>query len=67
MPPEVANHVAAVAFFGKPSNPWLQSYGAPPITIGPLYAPKTIDLCDPDDTSAMVLPVARPAAHLCIR
>jgi cutinase len=50
MPPEVANHVAAVTLFGRPSNQWLQSYGAPPITIGPLYAPKTIDLCAPDDT-----------------
>lgn len=50
MPAEVANHVAAVTLFGKPSNEWLQSYGAPPITIGPLYAGKTIDLCAPDDT-----------------
>ncbi|KAA8939199.1 cutinase family protein, partial [Mycobacterium sp.] len=36
--------------FGTPSNPWLQSYGAPPITIGPLYAPKTLQLCAPDDS-----------------
>lgn len=65
MPPEVANHVAAVAFFGKPSNQWLQSYGAPPITIGPLYAPKTIDLCAPDDTVCDGAPGGTPsAAHL---
>jgi cutinase len=50
MPPEVANHVAAVALFGKPSAQFLQSYGAPPIVIGPLYVPKTIDLCAPGDT-----------------
>jgi cutinase len=50
MPPEVANHVAAVALFGKPSDQFLGSYGAPPIVIGPRYAPKTIDLCAPGDT-----------------
>jgi cutinase len=50
MPPEVANHVAAVVLFGKPSNQWLQNYGAPQIVIGPLYAPKTDDLCAPGDT-----------------
>lgn len=50
MPPEVANHVAAVTLFGKPSAQWLQNYGAPTITIGPLYAPKTIDLCAPGDS-----------------
>jgi hypothetical protein len=50
MPPEVANHVAAVALFGKPSDQFMQTYGAPPIAIGPLYAPKTIDLCAPGDT-----------------
>lgn len=50
LPPEVANHVAAVVLFGKPSNQWLQNYGAPQIVIGPLYAPKTDDLCAPGDT-----------------
>jgi cutinase len=50
MPPEVAKHVAAVTLFGKPSAEWLQSYGAPAVVIGPLYAPKTIDLCAPGDT-----------------
>ncbi|MBV9090857.1 MAG: cutinase family protein [Mycobacteriaceae bacterium] len=49
MPPEVANHVAAVALFGKPSSEFLKEIGAPPITIGNLYAAKTIDLCIPDD------------------
>jgi cutinase len=50
MPPQVAGHVAAVTLFGTPSNQWLQFYGAPPITIGPLYAPKTLELCAPDDS-----------------
>lgn len=50
MPPEIANHVAAVVLFGKPSNQWLQNYGAPAITIGPLYAAKTDELCAAGDT-----------------
>jgi cutinase len=52
MPPEVANHVAAVALFGKPSSGFLQMIytGAPPITVGTLYAEKTTDLCIPEDS-----------------
>jgi cutinase-like protein len=49
MPPEVAKHVAAVTLFGTPSGPWLQKYGAPAIVIGPLYQPKTLELCAPGD------------------
>jgi len=49
MPNDVANHVAAVILFGKPSAGFLNSIGAPPITIGPLYAAKTVDLCIADD------------------
>lgn len=50
MPPEIASHVAAVTLFGKPSAQWLQNYGAPAIVIGPLYEPKTDDLCASGDT-----------------
>jgi len=52
MPPEVANHVAAVALFGKPSSGFLQMIytGAPPITVGHLYTDKTTDLCIPEDS-----------------
>lgn len=50
MPPEIATHVAAVTLFGKPSNQFLRDAGAPQITIGPLYAPKTIDLCATGDS-----------------
>ena len=50
MPPEVANHVAAVTLFGTPSAQWLQNYGAPAIVIGPLYAPKTLELCAAGDS-----------------
>lgn len=51
--PEVANHVAAVTLFGTPSPEFLSQYGAPQIAIGPLYQPKTIELCaDGDDICA---------------
>lgn len=50
LPAAVANHVAAVTLFGKPSPQWLQNYGAPLIVVGPLYVPKTDDLCADGDT-----------------
>ncbi|MGX9788249.1 cutinase family protein [Mycobacterium sp. MMS18-G62] len=51
MPASVADHVASVALFGKPSSGFLQTINtaAPPITVGALYAPKTLDLCIPED------------------
>jgi cutinase len=49
MPPSVADHVAAVVLLGKPSDQFLRDIGSPPIIIGPLYVPKTIELCVPDD------------------
>lgn len=49
MPPEVADHVAAVALFGTPSSQFMNTINQPPVTIGPLYAPKTIQLCVPND------------------
>ncbi|MBW0018949.1 MAG: cutinase family protein [Mycobacterium sp.] len=48
--PEIANHVAAVILFGTPSPQFLQQYGAPLITIGPLYQPKTLELCAQGDS-----------------
>lgn len=50
LPPEVADHVAAVVLFGLPSGPFLQKYGAPALTVGPLYAGKTVQLCAPGDS-----------------
>ncbi|OAN41738.1 cutinase family protein [Mycolicibacterium iranicum] len=47
--PDVAEHVAAVVLFGAPSGAFLSKYGAPAITIGPLYADKTEELCAPGD------------------
>src|ERR1700736_1980249 len=64
MPPAVANHVAAVTLFGKPSDRFMGDVGAPPIAIGPLYAAKTIELCAPDDTICNGAPVGGPSiAH----
>jgi hypothetical protein len=50
LPLNVADHVAAVALFGKPSPAFLQQYNAPALTLGPQYVSKTIDLCAPGDT-----------------
>lgn len=47
MPPSVASHVSAVVLFGTPEN-WVLNIAdsaAPPITIGDLYAGKTLQLC----------------------
>jgi hypothetical protein len=64
MPPEVANHVAAVTLFGKPSDNWLRDAGAPTVVIGPLYVPKTIDLCADGDTICNGAPLGGPTlAH----
>jgi cutinase len=64
MPPEVANHVAAVALFGTPSNRFLSDSGAPVIAIGPLYVPKTTELCAQGDTICNGAPPGPPtAAH----
>lgn len=49
MPPEVANHVAAVVLFGTPNTRAMDFLGQPPVVIGPLYAAKTIQLCAPED------------------
>ncbi|MEZ0339381.1 cutinase family protein [Mycobacterium sp. pV006] len=51
MPPEVAERVAAVTLFGKPSSGFLQAIytGAPPINVGSRYVDKTLDACIPED------------------
>jgi cutinase-like protein len=50
MPPQTAHHVAAVALFGNPSSNYASSLmGGPLPTVGPVYRPKTIELCIPDD------------------
>ncbi|HZQ32187.1 MAG TPA: cutinase family protein [Mycobacterium sp.] len=65
LPASVANHVAAVTLFGLPSNQFLTEHGAPPITIGPRYVNKTIQLCAPDDTICNGAPDGQPTiAHI---
>lgn len=49
MPPDVADHVAAVALFGKPSARFMRAINDPQIVIGPGYVDKTVDLCVDDD------------------
>lgn len=49
MPPDVADHVAAVALFGKPSARFMRAINDPQIVIGPNYADKAVDLCVDDD------------------
>ncbi len=49
MPADVADHVAAVTLFGTPSNRFMDRVGAPPVVVGPLYQPKTLELCATDD------------------
>jgi cutinase len=64
LPLDVADHVAAVTLFGRPSGEFLSTYGAPPITIGPVYAAKTVDLCASDDTICNGAPGGNPTiAH----
>src|ERR1700757_1585742 len=48
LPPQVADHVAAVAVFGNPESTFARTLGAGRLpTISPLYQPKMIDLCVP--------------------
>ena len=49
MPPEIADHVAAVVLFGKPSTRFMRAIKDPPVTIGPLYTAKATDLCVDND------------------
>ncbi|GJF08148.1 cutinase [Mycolicibacterium cyprinidarum] len=60
MPPEVADHVAAVVLFAMPSADFLGQFGAPAVTIGPLYDPKTLQLCDPGDSICSGAPGGGP-------
>lgn len=61
MPAEVANHVAAVALFGKPSGQFMSIINQPPVNIGPLYSAKTLELCVPGDP--VCSGAGNPAAH----
>ena len=51
MPPQIADHVAAVALFGTPVSEFsrMLAGGATLPTLSPSYAAKTLDLCITDD------------------
>lgn len=49
MPAQVADHVAAVVLFGTPNARAMDFLHQPAVTIGPLYAGKTLQLCEPED------------------
>jgi cutinase len=50
LPPQAADHVAAVAVFGNPESAFARTLGGGRLpTISPLYQPKMIDLCIPND------------------
>ena len=49
MPADIADHVAAVTLLGTPSARFMDVIQQPPVTIGELYRPKTLDLCVPND------------------
>lgn len=55
LPKEVADHVAALATFGNPSDRYL---GAPIEVVSPWYGAKAIDLCAPGD------PICTPSGLL---
>ncbi|WP_157521530.1 cutinase family protein [Mycobacterium sp. ACS4331] len=59
--PDLADHVAAVVLFGKPSGAFLQHYDVPALEIGPLFADKTLSLCAAGDTVCEAVPVGGPS------
>lgn len=64
LPPDVADHVAAVVLFGEPSDQFMSENGSPAVTIGPLYAGKTLNLCAEGDTICNGTPGGGPTlAH----
>lgn len=64
MPSGIASHVAAVTLFGTPSGQFLDKYHAPALVIGPLYQPKTLELCAPGDPICGNGDGSDPAAHI---
>jgi cutinase len=49
MPDVVADHVSAVVLFAKPASRVMRFLRDPTVTVGPLYAAKTLELCVDND------------------
>jgi cutinase len=49
MPADIATHVSAVTLLGTPSDRFMNVIKQPSVSIGPLYEPKTLELCVPND------------------
>ncbi|TPG28199.1 cutinase family protein [Mycobacterium hodleri] len=49
MPPEIADHVAAVVLFGKPSTRFMKAINDPDVVVGPNYTAKASELCVDND------------------
>lgn len=49
MPADIATHISAVTLLGTPSDRFMNVIKQPSVTIGPLYQPKTLELCVPND------------------
>lgn len=60
MPAFVNRHLAAVVLFGAPSARFIRDTGAPPITIGARFVPKTASYCAPGDNICDGAPIGRP-------
>ena len=58
LPADVADHVAAVVLFGKPTGVSLAKYKAPAVGASPIYASKLLELCAPGDSVCSTDPSA---------
>lgn len=63
LPPVVAEKVAAVVFFGKPSGPSVIKYGVPEAGIGAPFLGKSLELCAAGDPVCSEVPAVGPDAH----
>lgn len=60
LPPDVADHVAAVVLFGAPEGQFLVKYGVPAVSVGPRYTHKTVELCAAGDSVCEGVPKGGP-------
>lgn len=63
LPADVAEHVAAVVFFGKPAGELVSRYSVSSVAVGPGYASKALELCAPGDAVCEGVLAGPRAAH----